>query len=249
VAFDARVELISRVTQGCQPLAPKAGGPARTRTITRAQRNVIYELDGRPALELLFDEQRLDLDDTRAALPALRQILVGLTPAHAEAAARAGQFGSDTVVRHLIGIDVGNRGIAIGDLAEEGMQLTFCRRDREAARRDLVRICSEIRSELEPEELSSSALAQQLAAGRPAAAAADARRAAGAATARIRGAVYVSCAGRGGPHFAGDAASSAELRIVQQALGEVPLVGFFAGGEIARHHLYGYTGVLTCFVG
>ena len=30
-------------------------------------------------------------------------------------------------------------------------------------------------------------------------------------------------------------------------LGDVPLVGFFAGGEIARHHLYGYTGVLTVF--
>jgi small ligand-binding sensory domain FIST len=27
----------------------------------------------------------------------------------------------------------------------------------------------------------------------------------------------------------------------------VPLVGFFAAGEIARHHLYGYTGVLTVF--
>jgi heat shock protein HspQ len=24
-------------------------------------------------------------------------------------------------------------------------------------------------------------------------------------------------------------------------------VGFFVGGEIARHHLYGYTGVLTVF--
>ncbi|MDR3449038.1 MAG: hypothetical protein P4M15_04710 [Alphaproteobacteria bacterium] len=27
------------------------------------------------------------------------------------------------------------------------------------------------------------------------------------------------------------------------------LIGFFAGGEIARHHLYGYTGVLSVFVG
>jgi small ligand-binding sensory domain FIST len=34
---------------------------------------------------------------------------------------------------------------------------------------------------------------------------------------------------------------------VRNALGEVPLVGFFAGGEIARDHLYGYTGVLTVF--
>ena len=60
----------------------------------------------------------------------------------------------------------------------------------------------------------------------------------------IAGAVYVSCSGRGGPHFGGP---SAELQIVRRALGDVPLVGFFAAGEIARHHLYGYTGVLTVF--
>ena len=59
-------------------------------------------------------------------------------------------------------------------------------------------------------------------------------------------AIYISCAGRGGPHFG---APGAELQIVRHALGDVPLVGFFAGGEIARHHLYGYTGVLTVFVG
>jgi small ligand-binding sensory domain FIST len=59
------------------------------------------------------------------------------------------------------------------------------------------------------------------------------------------GALYVSCTGRGGPHFGGP---SAELQIIQQALGEVPLTGYFAGGEIAHHHLYGYTGVLTVFV-
>ena len=62
---------------------------------------------------------------------------------------------------------------------------------------------------------------------------------------RIAGAVYISCSGRGGPHFGGP---GAELQIVRHALGDVPLVGFFAGGEIARHHLYGYTGVLTVFV-
>ena len=60
----------------------------------------------------------------------------------------------------------------------------------------------------------------------------------------IAGAIYVSCAGRGGPHFG---APSAELAIVRHALGDVPLAGFFAAGEIARHHVYGYTGVLTVF--
>ena len=37
------------------------------------------------------------------------------------------------------------------------------------------------------------------------------------------------------------------MQIVRHALGDVPLVGFFAGGEIAHQHLYGYTGVLTVF--
>jgi small ligand-binding sensory domain FIST len=61
---------------------------------------------------------------------------------------------------------------------------------------------------------------------------------------RVAGAVYVSCSGRGGPHFG---AASAEMHIVRRALGDVPLVGFFAGGEIAFNQLYGYTGVLTVF--
>jgi len=54
----------------------------------------------------------------------------------------------------------------------------------------------------------------------------------------------VSCTGRGGHHFGGP---SAELQVIRHALGEVPLVGFFAAGEIAGHQLYGYTGVLTVF--
>ena len=62
---------------------------------------------------------------------------------------------------------------------------------------------------------------------------------------RMAGAIYVSCSGRGGPQFGGD---SAELQLIRRALGDVPLVGFFAGGEIAHHHLYGYTGVLTVFL-
>ncbi|MCX7169951.1 MAG: FIST C-terminal domain-containing protein [Proteobacteria bacterium] len=64
-------------------------------------------------------------------------------------------------------------------------------------------------------------------------------------TQHMAGALYVSCSGSGGPHFG---ARHAELQILRNALGDIPLVGFFAGGEIARHHLYGYTGVLTVFL-
>ncbi len=34
---------------------------------------------------------------------------------------------------------------------------------------------------------------------------------------------------------------------MQSALGEVPLVGFYANGEIAGDRIYGYTGVLALF--
>jgi small ligand-binding sensory domain FIST len=249
VAFDASVALVSRVTQGCQPVGPE-------RRVDAAERNVITRLDGMPALDVLLRDLQIEGIDTRAALPTLRQTLVGLRDAAQEgptgnephgsatrsafdAVAHRGTnmraFGADTRVRNLIGLDPGQRGIAIADVAQAGMRLAFCTRNTEAARRDLMRICAEVREEVEPESLPLPATL------RTGAVAGDA---APASLSGIAGAVYVSCAGRGGAHFG---APSAELAIVRHALGDVPLVGFFAAGEIARHHLYGYTGVLTVF--
>ncbi|WP_295383928.1 FIST N-terminal domain-containing protein [uncultured Thiodictyon sp.] len=59
-----------------------------------------------------------------------------------------------------------------------------------------------------------------------------------------RGGVYVTCLGRGVNLFGPD---SAELCQIQEALGDVPLVGFYANGEISQDRLYGYTGVLMLF--
>jgi small ligand-binding sensory domain FIST len=229
VAFASEGALISRVTQGCQPLG-------RSRRITASDRNLVLTLDGAPALPLLLGELGVSLDQPQKAMAALRTTLVGVTDSDDAVLSRGGQFGADTRVRHLIGLDPARQGIAISELVESGQQLAFCRRDVAAARRDLVRICAEIR-----EELESEAMAPAL----PATGQSDAPDAGQAAGSRILGAIYVSCSGRGGPHFG---APSAEALIVQHALGDVPLVGFFAGGEIAHHHLYGYTGVLTVFV-
>jgi small ligand-binding sensory domain FIST len=60
----------------------------------------------------------------------------------------------------------------------------------------------------------------------------------------IRGGVYYSCLGRG-EHMFG--APHRELGLIRDALGDFPLVGFFANGEISHNRLYGYTGVLTLF--
>lgn len=54
---------------------------------------------------------------------------------------------------------------------------------------------------------------------------------------------YVTCVGRG-EHMFGE--RGAELTQVRDALGpSVPLIGFFANGEISGERLYSYTGVLT----
>ncbi len=59
-----------------------------------------------------------------------------------------------------------------------------------------------------------------------------------------KGALYFSCLGRGRNQF-GD--HSAELQLIQQELGDLPLAGFYANGEISHNRLYGYTGVLAVF--
>jgi small ligand-binding sensory domain FIST len=236
VAFGPGVNMVSRVTQGCLPLA-------KAHQVTAAEQNVVLTLDGEPALDVLLRELNVTLDEPREALHAVRATLAGLTErsgmaggaGDAPTITRTGNFGSDVLVRHIIGLDPMRYGIALASPVKQGMELAFCQRNVRAARADLMRVCAEIREELEPAEMaleSASALAVSEAEAAP-------HPARG-----IAGAIYVSCAGRGGEHFGG---ASAELQIIRRALGDVPLVGFFAGGEIARNHLYGYSGVLTVF--
>ena len=233
VAFGPGVGMVSRVTQGCQPIS-------KTFEVTRQDANVVLELNGEPALDVLLRELGVDLGNPQHALNAVRQTLVGVVDkqdhrASAGPVPRTNDFGSDVEVRHIIGLDPLRRGVAIAMQLKPGMTLAFCRRNMQAARMDLVRVCAEIREELDAVELPlTSAMAALV----------DEADAAAPKPRQIAGAIYVSCSGRGGPHFGGP---NAEMQIVRKALGDVSLVGFFAGGEIAHHHLYGYTGVLTVF--
>ena len=213
--FGAPVRLLSRVTQGCAPLA-------REHVISQCSSQYIQRLDGQPALDVLLEDlgvaaevrESRDGDEILRALPAERLsngLMVGLAPASRD----RGIGFVDYTVRNVLGIDPQNRLLAIAATPQPGDRAVFCTRDRRAARADLIRICTELREELEVESL------------------------------RALGAHYVSCVARG-EHLFG--APGAELGIVSHNLGEVPLVGFFANGEIARDRIYGYTGVLTLFV-
>jgi len=229
VAFGPEVSLVSRVTQGCVPVSAQ-------HTITQCEGHLVLALDGEPALDVLLRDLKVSLDQPQPALAQVRATLVGLSAPDDHSARRMGQFGDAVLVRHIVGLDPVRKAVAVAEMLTPGMGLSFCQRNVNAARADLMRMGSEIREALEaPATMDDDAMPWTADVG-------SVPTEPGGK--RILGAVYVSCAGRGGPHFGGP---SAEMHIVRRALGDVPLVGFFAGGEIAHQHLYGYTGVLTVF--
>ena len=131
VAFSDAVTVATRLTQGCAPV-----GVAHE--ITGAQNNIVVELDGRPALDVLRADVGIGAGEDLAQLGG--QIFAGL--------AVPGSDTGDYVVRNLIGIDPGNRLIAIGDVARKGQRLHFCRRDHDTARADMARMLDSIREGL-----------------------------------------------------------------------------------------------------
>lgn len=232
VVFSSDVRLVSRVSQGVHRL------PAASRhQVTRATNNLIVELDGRRAFDVLLEDAgirersalqisanggaREDFTKVRHSLQALgRQgLFVGIEP-KAGAGYRERTPREDYVVRHVVALDPAKGVIAIAAQVDEGQNITFCTRDEPSARKDLNRICAEIRDHLH--ELSERE-GQEV---------------------QARGAIYVSCLGRGS-HMFGEA--NEELGLIRRQLGDVPLVGFYANGEIGGQNLYGFTGVLTVF--
>jgi small ligand-binding sensory domain FIST len=61
----------------------------------------------------------------------------------------------------------------------------------------------------------------------------------------ILGALYHSCIGRGRHLFGTE---DAEIGVIEDELGQLPLIGLSTHGEIFRNRLYGYSAVLTLFL-
>lgn len=201
VVLSSEVPLLTRITQGCQPL-----GPAHH--ITQSDGHLIFSLDGAPALDVLL----ADLGAQPGGLIAeqyMSRLSQGLFAGLAEADVDAE---IDYQVRNLVALDPDKRSIAIAHRVQDQQQLLFCTRDALAARQDLIRVCIELREILE--------------------------------TTPIKGALYYACSTRSSQLFG---SPSAEMRIIQEQLGTLPLIGLYANGEIAGDRLYGYSGVLSVF--
>jgi small ligand-binding sensory domain FIST len=110
------------VSQGCRPLGPPLG-------VTRAERNVIRELDGKPAV-VRIEEVIRDLPPRDQHL-ARTGLLIG-RPAKRGASSRG-----DYLVRGIIGRDPGTGAIAIADRTRDLDRVRLHARDAVTAREDL----------------------------------------------------------------------------------------------------------------
>jgi small ligand-binding sensory domain FIST len=112
------------VSQGCRPVG-------ETFAITRAERNVVFELGGQPALKRV--EELYATASERDQLLMRRGLHVGQATTELKPELGRGDF----VIRNLVGVDRDTGAIAISDMAEVGQTVQFQVRDAESAREDL----------------------------------------------------------------------------------------------------------------
>jgi small ligand-binding sensory domain FIST len=131
VRLAPEVAVVTGLTQGCAPIGV-------THAITAGQHNVIFELDGRAALDVL----KQDVGDILARrLERLAGYIHVSFPV-------AGSDTGDYLVRNLVGIDQQRGWIAVGEVIEPGRAIRFVRRDRAAAEEDLVRMLGALKRRL-----------------------------------------------------------------------------------------------------
>jgi len=127
------VRLDTVVSQGCRPIG-------RPYVVTRAERNVIHELGGKPALLQL--KELFDQLPTREQILVQRHLHVGRVVSEYREKFEQGDF----LIRNVIGIDPGEGAIAIGDYIRTGQTVQFHVRDQEAADGELKQLLSGVQS-------------------------------------------------------------------------------------------------------
>jgi small ligand-binding sensory domain FIST len=133
------------VSQGCRPI----GDP---QVITRCDNQVIYELGGRPALEVILALiETLSPADQRLARSAL---LMGRVIDEYKDKFERGDF----LIRTLMGADSKSGAIAVGDVFRPGQTVQLHVRDAATAREDLHALMGDVAQHLKTPEASGALL-------------------------------------------------------------------------------------------
>jgi small ligand-binding sensory domain FIST len=202
VALSGSVSIETVISQGCRPIGDRY-------VVTKAERNLIHELGGAPALERLRTLfASMSAEERRIAQ---RAVHLGIVIDEQRNRFERGDF----LVRNLIGADQSTGAVAVGDLVQEGQTVQFHLRDAKSAHEDLNLRLDAYRARHRKAPL---------------------------------GALLFSCCGRGEglfgrPHH--------DVSVLRERLGDIPIAGFFAQGEIGPigggNFLHGYTASVALF--
>lgn len=187
--------------QACQPIGP-------VHTVTKAQQNLLLELDGRPAFEVFAEVVRQPLiDDLRRAAAF---VFIGLPVDPERQQIARGEY----VVRNIIGFEPSQGIIAIADEIRQGQKMIFTLRNDNGSREDLKQT---LEAQVQAWEGNTPGFG-----------------------------LYFNCLGRGAGLYG---FPDLDVSYIKQHFGDIPLIGFFTGCEIAPIHqhaaLHQYSGILV----
>jgi small ligand-binding sensory domain FIST len=221
--FSQDVVVATSLTQGCVPMGPM-------HEISKADHHVIAYLDGRTPFDVFSEDmkkmaqQRLGYEPKEMIIkegPEMPFELMQMLDGEAHVAFPVtGSDMADFLVRNIMAIDPETGVIAVADMIEDGQKMMFVHRDDETVRADLSQTLVALRNRVIHDAGSFAPKA----------------------------ALYVSCVARAGVSFGGDEIPGGEMKLIREILGDLPITGFYANGEISNNRLYGYTGVLTLFL-
>ncbi len=230
VVFSQNVKVATTLSQGCTPIGS-------SHTITRCDGHTVLELDEKKAVEVFeqdlrsFAIKKIDRDPDEilideAALgdpTAVPEEFKSLMKGEILAALPISESDQkDYLVRNIMGLDQDEGSMMIAEHVNKGDRLLFVHRDHDSVYEDLSKSLLELRKRVETEE----------------------------GVFAPKGAVYISCVARAfsDPGLSDNPHEHNEVELIQDILGDVPLTGFYAGGEISKARLYGYTGILVLFL-
>lgn len=124
LALSGNIVLETIVAQGCRPI----GEPMQ---VTKAERNIILELDEKVPLVVL--RNLISSLSEKERVLAQHSLFVGMAMDEFKLSLQQGDF----LIRSILGVDPAGGAIAIGDLVRPGQRLQFHLRDAQASAEDL----------------------------------------------------------------------------------------------------------------
>lgn len=232
VVFSQDIPVATTLSQGCRSF----GTP---HIITKCHEHSVFEIDSRPALDVFKDDISTMTQTQKDLYASSVRKMAGNIPADSKeyrtifkgevhaAFPVSGSDQGDYLVRNIIRVDEEQKSIDIAQIPSVGDQIFFVHRDGQTIRQDLSAALCKLHSRVSRQHEGF----------------------------HPKGAIYISCVARAFNDFTQNGGEETamsdkggEMALIREIIGDVPLTGFYASGEINAARLYGYTGVLVLFL-